>query len=83
MSDKQNRTLDQLVTDLKEACERLLEVEETERAAVRQSIACRNGVNDLQRVIDERIKKMKEDVPYESKWGQERERNRELARSSS
>ena len=66
--------LGQLIDDLKKECSRLVEVEETEKAAVRQSAACRNSINDLQTLIDEQVEKLRADVPYESKWGQARRR---------
>ena len=67
-------TLDQLVAGLRKECKRRVEVEETERAAVRQSADCKNTINRFQKIIDERIEKIKEDVTHESHWGRERER---------
>ena len=72
MSDKQSWTLDQLVCGLKKESDRFVELKDSESEARRNLNGSQNTINDFQRMIDDRFKKMKKDVPCESKWGRER-----------
>ena len=65
------RSLDELVADMTKECDLLGELEKVEREATLRVTSCKNTVNRLQKMIDNRIKKLKEDVPYESDWGQQ------------
>ena len=75
MSDEQTsidgRSLDALVADMTKECELLGELEKVEREAALRVKSCKNTINSLQKMIDNRIKKLKEDVPYESDWGRQ------------
>ena len=73
MSNEQEKTLDQLTAELKNECERLSELEGTARIADNNVTTCKRAINGFQKMIDELIGKLKEDVPYESRWALERE----------
>ena len=63
-------SLEQLVEVMTKECGLLLELQAAKREADLRVSSCHHTINDLQKKIDNRVKKMSEDAIHESYWGQ-------------